>query len=167
MRFGKDEPIYTYLKHAIPHLVEDDFFTPGQGIVSIPVKAPEGAIFRDESPIDLLDRVQEFHDEWIKPGHIKGDNTNNVSVTVSIKDDEWDAVGDWMWEERYSYNGISVLPYDGGSYVQPPFEEITEEKYNELIKYVRHIDLTKVREVKDETTLSEQAACSGGACELV
>ena len=167
MRFDKNEPVYQYLKRAIPHLVEDDFFKPDyQGIVSIPVKAPEDAIYRDESALALMERVKLFHGEWIKPGHTKGDNTNNVSVTVSVKEDEWEEVGEWMWENRNSYNGISVLPYDGGTYVQAPFEEITEEKYNELIKHLRHIDLTKVKEHQDNTNLTEQSACSGNGCEV-
>ena len=166
IRFNKDESIYQYLKRAIPHLVEDDFFNSDVGVVSVPVKSPEESIYRNESPIDLLNRVKLFHEKWIKPGHKKGDNTNNVSVTVSVSDDEWEQVGDWMWENRESYNGISVLPYDGGTYVQPPFEEITKEKYEEMIQYVRHIDLTKVREVQDNTNLSEQSACAGNKCEV-
>jgi len=167
MRFNKDEAIYSYLKRAIPNLVEDEFFKPEtEGVVSIPVKAPEGAIYRYESAIDLLERTKKYHDKWIKPGHVSGVNTNNVSVTVSIKDDEWENVGKWMWDNRNSYNGISVLPYDGGSYVQAPFEEITEETYNELIKYVRNIDLTKVKEVMDSTNLNGEVACSGGSCEV-
>jgi ribonucleotide reductase alpha subunit len=167
MRFNKDESIYGYLKHSIPHLVEDDFFKPEtQAVVSIPVKAPEGAIFRNESALSLLERTKRFHSDWIKIGHKDGINTNNVSVTVSIKDDEWESAGDWMWENRNNYNGIAVLPYDGGSYKQAPFEEITEEQYDELIKHVRNIDLTKVKEEVDNTNLKGEIACSGGACEI-
>lgn len=168
MRFGKDEPIYNYLKHAIPHLVEDDFYKPEtQAVVSIPVKAPEGSIYRDENALDLLERVKKFHDEWIVGGHNKGDNTNNVSCTVSIKNNEWDVVGEWMWKNRNSYNGITVLPYDNTSYVQAPFEEITQEKYEELVQYVRNIDLSKVKEENDNTDLKGEVACAGGACEII
>ncbi len=99
--------------------------------------------------------------------HIKGQNTNNVSATISIKDNEWEEVGEWMWSNKETFNGLSVLPYDNGSYVQAPFEDITEEKFNELVQHLHGIDLTKVVESEDNTDLSDQAACAGGACEIV
>jgi len=167
IRVGKNEPLYAYLKRAIPELMEDDVLKPdNMAIVSIPIKAPEGAILRHEGAFSLLERGKKYYQEWVVPGHIKGQNTHNVSITVSIKDDEWEAVGKWMWENRNFYNGISVLPFDGGSYVQAPFEDCTEEVYNSMMEKVRNIDLTKVIEEEDNTELKEQAACAGGACEL-
>jgi len=71
-----------------------------------------------------------------------------------------------MYENRGSYNGISVLPYDGGTYIQAPFESITEEEYERLVGQLTNIDLTKVNEVNDETNLAAEAACAGGACEI-
>jgi ribonucleoside-diphosphate reductase alpha chain len=110
--------------------------------------------------------VKKLHDEWIAPGHRKGSNFHNVSVTVSIKDDEWESVGNWMWENRDFYNGISVLPFDGGTYVQAPFEECTEEEYNELYKKLHTIDLKYIYEEDDMTDLKGEVACGGGACEV-
>lgn len=168
MRVGKNESIYGYLVKHLPELVEDDYLKPTQqAVVSIPVEAPEGAIYRDESPIELLERIKLFNEKWIKPGHIKGDNTHNVSATISLKEDEWKDVGEWMWSNREFYNGLSVLPFDNGSYKQAPFEPITKQKYNSLLKHLTAIDLTKVKEVEDETNLSGEAACAGGSCELV
>ncbi len=89
-----------------------------------------------------------------------------MSVTVSIRDHEWDQVGQWMWDNRDIYNGISVLPFDGGSYVQAPFEDITEEEYNKRLKNLVEIDLTKVIEDDDNTDLSGELACSGGSCTI-
>lgn len=167
VRVGKNEALYTYLSIYHPELLEDCFFKPNiEAIISIPQKAPEGAIIRTESPIDLLNRVKRYNTEWIKYGHIKGPNTNNVSVTVSIKDNEWEEVGKWMWENNKAYNGISVLPYDGANYIQPPYEEITKEKYDDMMKHLKSIDLTKVIEVADGTNLMENLACSGGNCEI-
>jgi len=182
IRVGKNEAIYPYLVKNHPELVEDEFFRPTeQAVISVPVKAPEGAIFRDESPLQLLERVKRFNTEWIAAGHIKGSNHHNVSVTVSIKktygkdDDgnftneidysEWPEVGRWMWENRDTFNGISVLPYDSGSYKQAPFEDITEEKFNELMKSLTDVDLTKVTELTDTTNFKGEVACGGGACE--
>jgi ribonucleoside-triphosphate reductase len=72
-----------------------------------------------------------------------------------------------MWDNRKFYNGLSVLPYDGGTYIQAPFEDCTEEKYEEMMKSLHNIDLSKVVELADNTNLMGEAACAGGACEIV
>lgn len=203
IRVGKNEAIYTYLSIYHPELIEDEYFKPKeQAVISVPVKAPEGSIFRFESPMDLLERVRLFNTKWVKSGHRDGQNTHNVSVTVSIKkeaekvsklDDngiqlldsnsqpvmedrrdadgnviykvnEWPAVGEWMWANRGTFNGISVLPYDGGTYIQAPFTDCTKEKYDKMMESLSNIDLTKVVELTDNTNLTAEAACAGGAC---
>jgi len=168
IRVGKNESIYTYLAINHPELVEDEIFRPdSMAVISIPQKAPEGAVTRHESAIDLLERVAEVSTRWIQPGHIDGQNSHNVSATISIKPDEWELVGEWMWNNREIYNGLSVLPYDNGSYKQAPFEDITEEKYNTLIKSLKGVDLSKVVEVADNTNLSGELACAGNSCEII
>ena len=167
VRVGKNEAIYTYLAINHPELIEDEYFRPHDtAVISIPQKAPDGAILRTESPFQLLDRIKKVHLEWVKPGHRTGNNTHNVSATVSLKDTEWDLAGEWMWENRDHYNGLSVLPYDGGTYTQAPFEDITEERYHELMQSLHNIDLTQVIELDDNTDLSGELACAGGACEV-
>lgn len=192
MRFGQDEDISRYLKANHPELCEDDMLRPKDTLcVRFPVKAPEGSIFRTETALDTLERVKKFATEWIIPGHVDGANTHNVSATVNIdkqrhyeiKDfqvinnggyigngvttvDEWYAVGSWMWRNKEFYNGISVLDYDGGSYKQTPFENITEEEYLQRLASVREIDLTNVREEDDNVHFGQVAACAGGACEI-
>jgi ribonucleoside-diphosphate reductase alpha chain len=167
VRFGKDEAIAQYLSIYHPELCEEDVLRPHDTLcVRIPVKAPEGSIFRTETAIDTLERVKKFSDEWIKPGHINGDNTHNVSATISIKENEWSSVGQWMFENRDVYNGLSVLPYWGGSYVQAPFEDITKEEYEKRIATLKHIDLTKVFEIDDNVEFGQVTACAGGACTI-
>jgi ribonucleoside-diphosphate reductase alpha chain len=205
IRVGKNEAIYTYLSIYHPELIEDEYFKPKeQAVISVPVKAPEGSIFRFESPMSLLERVRLFNTKWVKSGHRDGQNTHNVSVTVSIKkeaekvsklDDngiqlldsnsqpimedrrdadgnviykinEWPAIGEWMWANRTTFNGISVLPYDGGTYLQAPFTDCSKDTYDKMMKSLSNIDLTKVIEMTDNTNLSGEAACSGGACEV-
>lgn len=167
MRFGKNEDISSYLIVNHPELVEDDVLRPHDTIcVRIPVKAPEDSMFRTETAIDTLERVKKFSTEWIKPGHLSGDNTHNVSATISIKQDEWVNVGEWMWNNKDVYNGLSVLPYWGGSYVQAPFEDITKEAYEERVKTLKSIDLTKVIELEDTVEFGQIAACAGGQCEI-
>jgi len=167
LRVGKNESIYSYLQIYHPELIEDDFFRPHDtAVISIPQKAPDGSILRTESAFDLLERVKKVASEWVAPGHRNGSNSHNVSATISLKDDEWDEAGKWMWKNRHSYNGLSVLPYNGGTYVQAPFEDITKEKYHELVASLHTIDLTKVVELSDETDLGGELACAGGACEI-
>jgi len=186
LRFGKTEDIAQYLMTYHPELCEDDVLRPTDTLcVRFPIRAPEGSIFRTETALDTLERVKRFAQDWIIPGHIDGANTHNVSATISIDKnrmydvpknwleavgmepvDEWWAVGSWMWRNKEFYNGISVLDFDGGSYKQAPFEDITEEEYLERIASVREIDLTNVREETDNVHFGQVAACSGGACEI-
>ena len=168
IRVGKNEAIYTYLAINHPELVEDDFFKPTiQAVISVPQKAPEGSILRNEDVIDMLERVKKFNIQWVKKGHRKGANTNNVSATVSIKEGEWEKVGQWMWENKETFNGLSVLPYFGGSYTQAPFEDITKEQFEEMVTHLHGIDLSQVVEFDDNTSLGDQVACASGACEIV
>lgn len=205
MRVGKNESIYSYLAINHPELIEDEYFKPKeQAVISVPVKAPEGSILRFESPMDLLSRVELFNNKWVKGGHRDGQNSHNVSVTVSIKKEvervskldenlirvldtngqpimedrrdsdgkvvykvnEWPAVGEWMWANRESFNGISVLPYDGGTYIQAPFTDCSRETYEKMMESLTTIDLSKVIEAQDNTNLSGELACAGGACEI-
>jgi ribonucleoside-diphosphate reductase alpha chain len=166
MQMTKDEAIYKYLINNHPELVEDYHLIPNSAVVEVPQKAPEDAILRSESALELLERVKKFNVEWVKTGHRFGDNTNNVSATISVKDDEWGTVGEWMWNNKHTFNGLSVLPYDGGSYSQAPFETIDEERYNEMVSHLSAIDLTQVLEKEDNTTQKEEIACAGGACDL-
>jgi ribonucleoside-diphosphate reductase alpha chain len=151
-----------------PELIEDEYFRPHDtAIISVPQKAPDNAILRNEKALDLLNRVKRVSQEWVKYGHGRGQNTHNVSATISITEEEWNGVGEWMWENRKVYNGLSVLPYDTGTYVQAPFEDCSEEQYNYFVSKLNAIDLKKVVELEDNTDLKGEVACSGGACEVI
>jgi ribonucleoside-diphosphate reductase alpha chain len=192
MQMSKSEDLYKYLAANHPSLVKDHLLIPNSAVVEIPIKAPAGSVIRTETAIDTLERVKKVSMDWIKPGHIHGDNTHNVSATISIDKnrmymaydmsdgkgvqythihnngylDEWEVVGEWMWDNKEFYNGLSCLPFDGGSYSQAPFEDITEQQYNELVGQLTSIDLSLVTEEDDITNLVDQAACAGGACEI-
>ena len=167
VRVGKNESIYKYLVQNHPELVEDEYFRPHDtAVIGIPQKAPEGSILRDESPFDLLERIKKVATEWVQPGHRKGSNTHNVSATVSLKQQEWKYAGEWMWENRDYYNGLSVLPYDGGTYTQAPFEDISKVKYDTMMKSLTDVNLANVYEGEDNTDLTGELACAGGACEI-
>jgi ribonucleoside-diphosphate reductase alpha chain len=169
VRVGKNEAMYTYLSIMHPELLEDDVLnSAGQSVISIPQMAPEGAITRNsENAIDFLNRIKNFHGKWIKPGHITGDNTHNVSATVTVKNGEWESVGEWMWQNKDSFNGLSFMPEDLGSYQQTPFETITEEEYHRLYKSLQRINVADIVEMNDNTNMSDNLACSGGNCEII
>jgi ribonucleoside-diphosphate reductase alpha chain len=167
VRVGKNEAIYGYLKNNHPELIEDEYFRPHDtAVIGIPQKSPEGSILRNESPIQLLERVKKVHMEWIKPGHRTGSNSHNVSATISVREHEWPAVGEWMWENREHYNGLSVLPFDGGSYIQAPFTDCTKEEYEKLMETLKDVDLSNIVEMDDDTNLSGEIACGAAGCEI-
>jgi len=168
IRVGKNESIYKYLSVQHPELVEDEYFRPHDtAVISVPQKAPEGSIMRTESPFQLLERVKKVAQEWIKPGHRAGSNSHNVSATISLREHEWDAAGEWMWENKDHYNGLSVLPYDGGTYTQAPFEDISEDRYEYMLESLSAVNLSNIIEEEDETDLKGELACAGGSCEVV
>lgn len=168
IRVGKNEAIYKYLMQNHPELISDEFFSPHDtAIISVPQRAPEGAILRKESALSLLSRIKKINEEWIISGHTNGMNTHNISATISVKDKEWDLVGDWMWQNRACYNGLTVLPSNGGTYVQPPFEDCDEETYDRLVSSLKDIDLKRVIESEDDTDHKGEVACSGNVCEIV
>lgn len=167
LRVGKNEAIYQYLELMHPELLEDEFFKPQTtSVISIPQQAPDDAITRDESALDLLGRVSRVYKDWVVPGHRKGANVNNVSTTVTIKPNEWEEVGEWMWQNKNNYTALSVLPHSEHSYIQPPFQTITKKVYDELVKSLHEVDLDNVVEGADETVLQDNVACSANNCEL-
>lgn len=167
VRIGKNEALYDYLSKSHPELLEEDILNSRQAIICIPQMAPENAIIRTEDVMELLGRIRKFNAEWVKSGYRNGCNANNVSATVSIRDGDWDRVGEWMWENKASYNGLSVLPFDNGNYSQAPFEDISREKFEELAQRLNEIDLSMVFEPDDTTALQAEAACAGGACMIL
>jgi len=167
MRVGKNEAIYQHLLEHHPELLEDEIFKPKtQAVIQVPQKAPEGAITRQESALDLLNRVSLVWRTWVRGGHRKGNNLNNVSTTVTIRKNEWDTVGEWMWEHRDEFTALSCLPMDDHVYAQSPFEDITKEEYDLLSKSLHAVDLSQIIEPEDDTVVQETVACGGGACEV-
>lgn len=167
-RVGDD--LYNYFNENHPELIKIMDYDPHSAVIGIPQKAPDTAILREnETALELLERVKDFNLNWVQKGHRRGPNTNNVSATISVQDHEWGDVGEWMWKYRNTYNGLSVLPYNGGTYKDAPFMTTTEERYNELMAYIEEnpIDLTKIIEQVDNTDLTGEIACGAGGCEVL
>ena len=150
---------------TLPELVEDEKFGPG-AVITVPVQAPTRAKIRTEKVEEFLNRVKYFTNNWVKPGHQYGMNTHNVSATVSIQEKDWNEVREWLWDNQDSFNGLSFLPYDTGTYVQAPFEDITKTEFNKLLKTLTEVNLENVIEETDNTDLAGELACAGGSCEV-
>ena len=168
LRVGKNEAIYGYLLRNHPELVEDEYFRPHDtAVISIPQKAPDGATMRTESAFQLLERVKYISENYVKKGHRGGMNTHNVSATISVKEHEWEDIGQWMWKNKEAYNGLSILPYNGGTYKQAPFEDCEEATYDKMVETLKNINLARITEEQDDTDLKGELACAGGVCEIV
>jgi ribonucleoside-diphosphate reductase alpha chain len=163
VRGDKKDPLSTFLKEVgIP--VEDDFMKPNDTYVfSFPVKAPKGAILRNDlTAIEHLNTWLVYQREWCE---------HKPSITVSVREDEWMEVGAWVWKHFDEVSGISFLPHSDHSYKQAPYQEVTEEEYLELLskmpKSIRWEDLS-FYETEDGTSGTQTLACtSDGNCEIV
>lgn len=167
IRFGLDESISQYLLNNHPELCELDEQRPHDTLcVRFPIAAPHNSILRTEPVFQTLERVKHFSSNWVKKGHVAGLNTHNVSATIYVKDDEADAIGQWMWDNKDYYNGLSVFPYWGGDFAQAPFQDITKEEYERRIEHLKHLDLSNVVEEDDNVNFGQVAACAGAQCEV-
>ena len=175
LRISKSEAIYDFLKARVPSILEDDYFKPTtDACIRIPIVAPSKGTIRTEETVEqFVERVKELNEKWVREGHRSGHNTNNVSATVSVRDEDWKFLIGWMWKNRKGYNGLSCLPFDGGTYKQTPFESCTEYEYRKRVKAIRDdleansVALDQLFENADNTDLKGEAACAGGACEIV
>lgn len=167
IRMNKDDELARYLAKVIPELVVDDVFSPSGVVVTIPQESPAGAITRhQESAMDLFDRVKHYYNNWVLPGHRSGANTHNISCTINYRPEEAPLLLHKLWEDRFQYAAVSLLPFSDSIYQQAPFEDCDKETFDKFNKMVNEIDLTKVLELEDNTNRAEQLACSGGICEL-
>jgi ribonucleoside-diphosphate reductase alpha chain len=159
IRMDKKDPIYQYLKDkGVP--VEDEVFRPDStAVFSFPMKAPEGAITRhDKTAIEQLDLWLVYQRHWCE---------HKPSVTITVKDNEWPEVGAWVWKYFDEVSGVSFLPHSNHTYQQAPYEDITKEQYEELIKNIpTNITWEDFIEHDDNTEGTQTLACTGGSCEI-
>jgi ribonucleoside-diphosphate reductase alpha chain len=126
------------------------------------MKSPNGAVTRTEmTALEQLDYWLLFQRHWCE---------HKPSVTISVKENEWMDVGAWVYRNFDEVSGISFLPFSEHTYQQAPYQDISEEEYNKLIKKMpSRIDwgMLKEFEKEDTTTGSKDLACVAGACEIV
>ena len=157
VRGDKKDPLTTFLvEQGVPS--EDCVYKPAQTTVfSFPQKAPDGLTRSDVTPISHLELWLTYQREWCE---------HKPSVTISVEEKDWPSVGAWTWDHFDQISGVSYLPYDGGTYRQAPYEECTEEQYNELKASMPTIDWTQFKEVTDNVEGAQMLACVGGVCEI-
>jgi ribonucleoside-triphosphate reductase len=172
VRMDKYSALAKSLAKKFPAFVVDDPFNNNDMIMQVPIKLYDTTLLRSqETAVQCLERVKALYDSWIVPGHIEGPNTHNISLTINYHEHEKESIKRWMLENRDSYYGISLIPYDGGDYKylpysQPPHPEVfevLEKAFNLIAEDYRFED---IKERKDNTDFKGEVACAGGACSL-
>ena len=162
VRGDKKDPLSQFLiDQGIPH--EDDLMQPENTVVfSFPMKSPTKAVLREDlSAITQLENWKNYQEHWCE---------HKPSVTISVKEDEWFEVGSWVYNNFKDVAGVSFLPHSDHTYKQAPYQDITKEEYDTLSKKMpRNVDWTLLSnyEREDNTTGTQELACSAGACEIV
>jgi ribonucleoside-triphosphate reductase len=159
IRMDKKDPIYEFLKDKGVQVEDEKFHPENTAVFSFPIKAPEGAVCRDnKNSLEQLDIWLLYQRHWCE---------HKPSVTISVKDEEWPQVGAWVWEHFDEVSGISFLPHSNHTYQQAPYEEITEEQYEALLAITpKEIDWSSFVEEQDNTEGTQTLACTAGACEI-
>ena len=162
VRGDKKDPLSLFLiDQGVP--CEDDLMQPDNTVVfSFPMKSPTKAVLREDlSAITQLENWKNYQENWCE---------HKPSVTISVKEDEWFEVGSWVYENFKDVAGVSFLPHSDHTYKQAPYQDITKEEYLTLSKQMpRNVDWTLLSnyEQEDNTTGTQELACSAGACEIV
>ena len=144
------------LESGVP--MEPAKYNSAELIFSFPVKSPVGSItVADMDAIRQLEHWKMYATEWCE---------HKPSVSIYVREDEWLKVGAWVYENFYIMSGVAFFPYDDHIYAQAPYEPISKEKYEELVKAMPDEITFEFDEHDDNTSGSQELACSGGACEL-
>ncbi len=170
-------PVFQHFKKNNPHMVEESVYDPHgrTEVITFPVEGPEFGIYREDlDAITHLDYIRHVQKNWVQAGrrheqHSKGLH-HNVSCTVTVKPDEWEAVADKIWDNRDMFTGVALLQDCGDkAYAQAPREAVITvadvDRWNRL--QYQPVYYTDLCEDEDITELKQVVACAGGACELV
>jgi ribonucleoside-diphosphate reductase alpha chain len=161
VRVDKKDPIaFVLIDSGLPY--EEDSYNSAAWVFTFPQKAGEDALVRDDvSAIEHLELWLAFQRHWCE---------HKPSVTISVREHEWEQVGEWVWEHLAEISGVSFLPFSEHTYVQAPYEEITREEYEALAARKQRVEWSDLAfyETFDQTKGSQELACSAaGGCEVV
>lgn len=172
VRMDKVSALGKVLSKRFPAFVVEDPFNSNDMIMQVPIKLYDTTLLRSqETAVQCLERVKGLYDNWIMPGHVEGPNTHNISLTINYHEHEKEAIKRWMLDNRDSYYGISLIPYDGGDYKylpysQPPHPEVFEILDKAFALIAEDFRFEDIKERKDNTDFKGEVACAGGACSL-
>lgn len=162
VRADNKDPLTIFLKDQGVYWEPDVMAKESTSVFYFPIKSPDGAVTRkDQTAIEVLELWKRFQDEWCE---------HKPSITVNVREDEWMEVGSWVYSNFDTLSGVSFLPYDGGSYKQAPYQEVTKDEYEDFLKKTPpSIDWEALRsyETEDNTTGSQELACTGNVCEVL
>lgn len=176
MQFNRIDNVFRHLRKANPHAVEESIWsaTKTDDVVTFPLTIPEQAMIKaDLTALKHLDIIRSTQQNWVLPGTTSANRKpieHNVSCTVMVKEDEWQAVIDYLYENRALFAAVSLLPATGDKiYKQAPMEAVTteedEKRWTSLVEQWKHVDFTTLVEEDDETQMLAEASCAGGACD--
>lgn len=176
VQVNRTDPVYRHFAVNNKHLTEKSIYNPDtDDVITFPVEAPAGALCKDDiDALSFLEKVRLVQRHWVCNGSSPETPNpglyHNVSNTVTVRDGEWEAVSDFIWQHRNDFTGVALLSDCGDkTYRQAPREALDGSadvvRWNEL-EYVP-VDYAMLREGHDQTKLADVAACAGGACELV
>jgi len=175
VRANPDCPIYQHFKELNPHMCQS--VDPRKDLITFPIKAPTSALTRrDLTANEFLKAVLTTQQNWVIPGTTRPGSSpgvnHNVSNTITVKENEWEIVREFIWKNRSYFSGISMLADIGDkAYTNAPREEVRTEsdetRWQDLIYHAKQIDWSEFNEDDDNTTHRSEKACAGGACQLV
>lgn len=162
VRADNNDPVTTFLKDSGVYNEPDVTAPTSTTVFYFPRKSPDTAVLRDEvTAVQHLEIWKTLQEHWCE---------HKPSATVYVRDEEWLEVGAWVYKNFDILSGVAFLPYDGGSYKQAPYQEVTEEDYDTFLEKhpMPDIDWTDLRhyEFEDNTTGSQEFACTGNTCEV-
>lgn len=162
VRADNKDPLTVFLKDAGVYWEPDVMAEHSTSVFFFPIASPEGSVTRDDlDSIKSLELWKLLQDNWCE---------HKPSATINVKEDEWLRVGAWVYENFDTLSGVSFLPHDGGSYKQAPYQEVTKEEYEDWV--LKHPlpainwDDMRFYETEDNTTGSQELACTGSNCEV-
>lgn len=163
VRADNKDPCTDFLKAQGVYWEPDVMAPDSTSVFYFPIKSPEGATVRsDQSALDALELWRHLQDNWCE---------HKPSATINVKEEEWMDVGAWVYSNFDVLSGVSFLPYDGGTYKQAPYQELSEEEFQKWVQAHPQPEIDWARlsdyELEDHTTASQELACSGGVCEIV
>jgi ribonucleoside-diphosphate reductase alpha chain len=172
------DPVYKFFKKLNPHVCEASVWSANHtdDVITFPIEIKKKAIFKNDlSAIEHLKFIKSTQQNWVIYGISPSNKkiiSHNVSCTVIVRENEWDKVIDYLFDNKEFFTAVSFISASGDKdYPQAPMEAVVneqdEKRWNDIISNFKHVDYTKLKEEEDNTTLAQEGSCYGGACQII